>query len=149
MSENKKIIQNVYDMIIKFNNIEGNQYDILSFNFRDILSREKFGFEYNFLPFMFRNLELFKKYLDDVLTLEQLKDTIREDGWPDISINGYLDNLHKVTLTYDKLYEICFTNPNKIESAIENLFKNFSEDELELISFRLMEWKHTQKRKKK
>ena len=45
----KQIIKNVYDMITKFNNIEGNKYIITTFTFRDILSREKFVFEYNFL----------------------------------------------------------------------------------------------------
>ena len=148
MSENKQIIQNVFDIITKFNNIEGNDYHIVSIKFRHILYRENYTFEYNFLPFMSKNLEVFKKYLDGTITLEHLKYTIKEDGWDDFTINNNLDNLHKVTLTYDKLYEICFTRPNKVDSFVENLLNNFSDYDIEVISYKLMVWRHNQFKKK-
>jgi hypothetical protein len=88
---------------------------------------------------MSKNLKVFKSYLDNTITLDQVKETIKEKGWPDTTINGYLDNLHKVTLTYDKLCEICFDKPNKVETAVQNLLKNFSNSELELITFKLMQ----------
>lgn len=144
MTDNKKTIKLVYNILVKFLKIQNNKYNVTEFYFRDILSLNGYSFEYNLFPFVYDNLNHFKTFVEGKITIDELKELIKEkEEYSDLDY--YFNNLHKVKITYNKLYKMCFTKPNAVEQTIKELLKKFDDNDIGYIAHKLLTHKFKKK----